>query len=79
MSVVETCRVCQDNYHDHVINKSNNRQNRYLQYLGFCSNDCWNKLNKKGKTYCFTYSDLYGDLLKKDKIKVNKKHLSLGA
>ena len=75
MSIVEQCRICRDNYHDHAINKNSKYKNRYLQYLGFCSNECWNKLSIKGKVYNFTYSDLYGDVLKKDRIKVQKKYL----
>lgn len=73
--IVEKCRFCKENYHDHPVNKSTKYKKRYLQYLGFCSDECWNKLNVVGKCYTITYSDLWGDILKKDRIKINKEHL----
>jgi len=75
MSSVESCRLCKDNYLDHIVNKNDNYKDSYLQHLGFCSNKCWNMLNKKGKIFTFTFNDLYGDKLKRHKIKIDYKHL----
>ena len=67
--------MCKENYHERVADVESHDDKKYIRHLGFCDMDCFNKLNTKGQNYYKAYAYLYGDDLKKNNIKIPKKHI----
>lgn len=71
---VQQCRMCESNYHEYPNDMSSRYEDVYIRHLGFCDMDCYNQLTDKGKTYYKSYAYIFGDDLKKNNIKVPKRH-----
>ena len=72
---VQRCRMCDRNYHEYPNDKHSKYEDIYIRHLGFCDEDCYNKLTVKGKSFCKLYACVFGDDLKKNNIKIPKRHI----
>jgi len=68
------CRICDGNYIEYQTDAGSREEERYIRHLGFCDEECYNKLTEEGKDYYKAYAYIFGPIHKEKNIKVPKKH-----
>tara|TARA_R110000823_G_scaffold107452_2_gene226228 strand:+ start:897 stop:1127 length:231 start_codon:yes stop_codon:yes gene_type:complete len=61
------CRKCDDEYTSRSkLDSKSNLLGKYVKYLGYCSEKCFNKLDGGEKNEDLMFSYIYGDLRKRE-------------
>lgn len=72
MSSFHNCRTCNIVYEEPKGAKSAPHIKDYCKYLGFCNQECFEKLSERGKDILMFRALIEGDKLKKNKVPVSK-------